>query len=501
MSKGNSKMEEIVALCKRRGFIFHSSEIYGGINGFFDYGPLGVELRKNIKDAWWEDMVRRRDDIVGLDCSIIMNPEVWRSSGHVDGFTDPMVDCRESKMRYRADQLYCGPVVVGEETIGWISVLESEVMQEEADGKAVEMKRKQSKQGDLVPVSLRSFDEMSSEERSLAPSPATGKAGSLTEPREFNMMFETHVGALRDASSVCYLRPETAQGIFANFKNVLDSGRVKVPFGIAQIGKAFRNEITPRNFIFRSREFEQMEIEYFIPPDEEAWPKYHREWIATRKAWFASIGLTDEHLGEEVHPKEKLAHYARACTDITFKFPFGEQELEGIAARGNFDLSRHQECSGKSLEYFDEERKERYVPHVIEPSLGVDRTLLAVLCAAYDVDEIEGDKRTVLRFHPRVAPIKVGVFPLLKNKPELVERARNLHERLRRRWNVVYDQGGAIGRRYRRIDEAGAPFGVTVDFDTIEGDGSITLRDRDTTKQQRLSEDELIAFLEEQINP
>ena len=494
-------MEEIVALCKRRGFIFHSSEIYGGINGFFDYGPLGVELRKNIKDAWWEDMVRRRDDVVGLDCSIIMNPEIWRSSGHVDGFTDPMVDCRESKMRYRADQLYCGPVVVEDETIGWISVLESEVAQEEADAKAIEMKRKQSKQGDLAPVLLRSFEEMSSEERSLAPSPATGKVGTLTEPREFNMMFETHVGALRDASSACYLRPETAQGIFANFKNVLDSGRLKVPFGIAQIGKAFRNEITPRNFIFRSREFEQMEIEYFIPPDEEAWPKYHREWIATRKAWFSSIGLTKEHLGEEVHPKEKLAHYARACTDITFKFPFGEQELEGIAARGNFDLSRHQECSGKSLEYFDEERKERYVPHVIEPSLGVDRTLLAILCAAYDVDEIEGDKRTVLRFHPRVAPIKVGVFPLLKKKPELVERARQLYERLRRRWNVVYDQGGAIGRRYRRIDEAGAPFGVTVDFDTIEGDGSFTLRDRDTTKQKRLSEDELIVFLEEQINP
>ncbi len=490
-----------MALCKRRGFIFHSSEIYGGINGFFDYGPLGVELRKNIKDAWWEDMVRRRDDVVGLDCSIIMNPEIWRSSGHVDGFTDPMVDCRESKMRYRADQLYCGPVVVEDETIGWISVLESEVAQEEADAKAIEMKRKQSKQGDLAPVLLRSFEEMSSEERSLAPSPATGKVGTLTEPREFNMMFETHVGALRDASSACYLRPETAQGIFANFKNVLDSGRLKVPFGIAQIGKAFRNEITPRNFIFRSREFEQMEIEYFIPPDEEAWPKYHREWIATRKAWFSSIGLTKEHLGEEVHPKEKLAHYARACTDITFKFPFGEQELEGIAARGNFDLSRHQECSGKSLEYFDEERKERYVPHVIEPSLGVDRTLLAILCAAYDVDEIEGDKRTVLRFHPRVAPIKVGVFPLLKKKPELVERARQLYERLRRRWNVVYDQGGAIGRRYRRIDEAGAPFGVTVDFDTIEGDGSFTLRDRDTTKQKRLSEDELIVFLEEQINP
>jgi glycyl-tRNA synthetase len=501
MSKENSKMEEIVALCKRRGFIFQSSEIYGGINGFFDYGPLGVELRKNIKDAWWEDMVRRRDDVVGLDSSIIMNPEIWRSSGHVDGFSDPMVDCRESKMRYRADQLFCGPVAVGEETIGWVAVLESEVMQEEANARALEMKRTQSKQGDLLPVSLRPFDEISSEERLLVPSPATGEVGSLTEPREFNMMFETNVGALRDASSVCYLRPETAQGIFANFKNVLDSGRVKVPFGIAQIGKAFRNEITPRNFIFRSREFEQMEIEYFIPPDKEAWPKYHREWIATRKSWFSSIGLTDSHLGEEVHPKEKLAHYARACTDITFKFPFGEQELEGIAARGDFDLSRHQECSGKSLEYFDEERKERYIPHVIEPSLGVDRTLLAVLCAAYDVDEIEGDKRTVLRFHPRVAPVKVGVFPLLKNKPQLVERARKLHERLRRRWNVVYDQGGAIGRRYRRIDEAGAPFGVTVDFDTVEGDGSITLRDRDTTMQKRLSEEELIAFLEEKINP
>ena len=500
MMKYNVSMDEIVALCKRRGFIFQSSEIYGGINGFFDYGPLGVELRKNIKDAWWEDMVRRRDDVVGLDSTIIMNPEGWRSSGHVDGFTDPMVDCRESKMRYRADQLFCGSVAVDGETIGWVSVLESEVMQEEADGKALEMKRKQAKQGELAPVSLKSFDEIEPDERRFVPSPATGEHGSLTEPREFNMMFETHVGALRDASSVCYLRPETAQGIFANFKNVLDSGRVKVPFGIAQIGKAFRNEITPRNFIFRSREFEQMEIEYFIPPDEEAWPKYHREWIDVRKGWFASIGLTGEHLGEEVHPKEKLAHYARACTDITFKFPFGEQELEGIAARGNFDLTQHQESSGKSMEYFDEERKERYVPHVIEPSLGVDRTLLAVLCAAYDVDEVDGDKRTVLRFHPRVAPVKAGVFPLVKNKPELVARARKLYERLRLRWNVVYDQGGAIGRRYRRIDEAGVPFGITVDFDSIEGDGSVTIRDRDTTKQDRVSEDDLAVLLEEKIN-
>ena len=497
----NARMEEIVALCKRRGFIFQSSEIYGGINGFFDYGPLGVELRKNIKDAWWEDMVRRRDDVVGLDCSIIMNPAVWRASGHVDGFTDPMVDCKESKMRYRADQLFCGPVEVDGETIAWVSVLESESMQEEADQKAVEIKRKQGKQGELSPVALKSFDEVNAEHRKLVPSPATGEPGSLTDPREFNMMFETNVGALRDASSVCYLRPETAQGIFANFKNVVDSGRVKVPFGIAQIGKAFRNEITPRNFIFRSREFEQMEIEFFIPPDEDAWPEYHRQWIDVRKAWFASIGLTEEYLGEEEHPKEKLAHYARACTDITFKFPFGEQELEGIAARGNFDLIQHQESSGKSMEYFDEARKERYVPHVIEPSLGVDRTLLAVLCSAYEVDEIGGDKRTVLRFHPRVAPVKAGVFPLVKNKPELVERARKLYERLQRRWNVLYDQGGAIGRRYRRIDEAGVPFGITVDFDTLETDGTVTLRDRDTTKQERMTEDDLVTYLEERINP
>lgn len=335
----------------------------------------------------------------------------------------------------------------------------------------------------------------------MVPSPATGKVGSLTPPREFNMMFETHVGALRDASSKCFLRPETAQGIFANFKNITDTGRVKVPFGIAQIGKAFRNEITPRNFIFRSREFEQMEIEYFIPPGDEEWPLRHKEWIKIRKDWFQTIGLTEDHLGEEVHPQEKLAHYAQACTDITFKFPFGEHELEGIAARGNFDLTQHQDHSGKSLEFFDENLKQKYLPHVIEPSLGVDRTFLAVLCSAYSVDEVEGEKRIVLRFNPRVAPIKAGIFPLVKNKPELVNRAQKLFKRLQKRWNVVYDQSGAIGRRYRRIDEAGAPFGLTVDFDTIEGDGTITLRDRDSMKQERLSEDEAFAYLEERINP
>lgn len=501
MAKDSTLTEEIVSLAKRRGFVFQSSEIYGGLNGFFDYGPLGVELRKNIKDAWWEDMVRRRDDVVGLDSSIIMNPKVWQASGHVDGFTDPMVDCKESKMRYRADQLFAAEVKVEGESIGWISLLESEQMQEDADQMAENLKRKAARQGSLSSIVLKPYDELSNSEQELVPSPATGKVGSLTPPREFNMMFETHVGALRDASSKCYLRPETAQGIFANFKNIVDTGRVKVPFGIAQIGKAFRNEITPRNFIFRSREFEQMEIEYFIPPGEEEWPLFHQEWINIRKNWFQSIGLTADHLGEEVHPKEKLAHYAQACTDITFKFPFGEHELEGIAARGNFDLSQHQEHSGKSLEFFDENLKQKYLPHVIEPSLGVDRTFLAVLCSAYSVEEVEGEKRTVLRFNPRVAPIKAGIFPLVKNKPELVERARALYQRLQRRWNVVYDQSGAIGRRYRRIDEVGVPFGLTVDFDTIEGDGSITLRDRDSMKQERLSEDEAFAYLEERINP
>ncbi|MEC8865773.1 MAG: glycine--tRNA ligase, partial [Verrucomicrobiota bacterium] len=312
MAKDSSLIEEIVSLAKRRGFVFQSSEIYGGLNGFFDYGPLGVELRKNIKDAWWEDMVRRRDDVVGLDSSIVMNPKVWEASGHVDGFTDPMVDCKESKMRYRADQLFACEVKVEGESMGWISLLESESMHEDATRMAENLKRKAAKQGELSPVHLKPYDELSDSEQVLVPSPATGKVGSLTPPREFNMMFETYVGALRDASSKCFLRPETAQGIFANFKNITDTGRVKVPFGIAQIGKAFRNEITPRNFIFRSREFEQMEIEYFIPPGDEEWPLRHKEWIKIRKDWFQTIGLTEDHLGEEVHPQEKLAHYAQA---------------------------------------------------------------------------------------------------------------------------------------------------------------------------------------------
>ena len=495
----STSTEEIVSLAKRRGFIFQSSEIYGGLNGFFDYGPLGVELKRNIKEAWWRDMVQERDDMVGLDSSIIMNPKVWQASGHIDGFTDPMVDCKESKMRYRADQLYAAEVIVDDETIGWVSILESENMESIAQELALDLKRKKGKQGNLKNVKLKPFDTLDESQCLMVPSPATGKAGSLTPPREFNMMFETHVGALRDASSKCYLRPETAQGIFANFKNVTDTSRVKVPFGIAQIGKAFRNEITPRNFIFRSREFEQMEIEYFIPPGEENWKRFHREWIDTRREWFKGIGLSAESLGEEKHPDEKLAHYAKACTDITYKFPFGEHELEGIAARGDFDLRQHQEHSGKSMEFFDENLKAKYIPNVIEPSLGVDRTFLAVLCSAYSTDEIDGEKRLFLKFHPRVAPIKVAIFPLLKNKPEIVDKAQFLYTKLKRSFNAVYDQSGAIGRRYRRVDEVGVPFSLTVDFETIEGDGSITIRDRDTTKQQRLSMEEAVTFIQEQV--
>lgn len=497
-------MEEIVGLCKRRGFIFPSSEIYGGYNGFYDYGPLGVELRNNIKQAWWRDMVQRRDDIEGLDSSIIMHPDIWKASGHVDGFSDPMVDCKESKLRYRADQLLFAPVIVEGDTIGYVSVLEGPDQQSIAEQAATTVKRKAGKQGTLEPIILKEYTESTPTEHSLIPSPATGKPGSLTAPREFKLMFETKVGPVADDSATAYLRPETAQGIFANYKNIVDTGRVKIPFGIAQIGKAFRNEITPRNFIFRSREFEQMEIEYFISPHAD-WKRLHREWLDTCTDWLVSIGLPRESISEDVHPPEKLAFYSQATTDLMFRFPHGEQELWGIACRSNYDLNQHQAHSGKSMAIFDEATKEKYVPHVIEPSLGVDRTLLAVLTAAYCQDQVSNDKgqietRTLLKFSPKIAPVKAAIFPLLKNKPELVEHAQALYKKLQRRWNVFYDASGAIGRRYRRQDEIGTPFGITIDFDTIEQDGTVTLRDRDSCKQRRVCEQELIAFLEAQID-
>jgi glycyl-tRNA synthetase len=496
-------METLVALCKRRGFIFQSSEIYGGINGFFDYGPMGAELKKNIRDCWWNDMVRRRDDVVGIETSIIMHPKVWEASGHVAGFTDPLVDCRTSKQRYRADQLFFAAVVVDGSTIGHVSALESEntaqVLQEAADA----LKRKKAVQGRLEPVAPRDMTEAKPEEIALIPSPATGEPGSLTAPRSFNMMFQTNVGAMTDASSVAYLRPETAQGMFADFKSVVDTGRVKLPFGIAQIGKSFRNEITPRNFIFRSREFEQMEMEYFIHEDAD-WAQCHREWINWCKGWLHSIGLPESHLSEYNHPKEKLAFYSRGTTDIMFRYPFGVQELWGIAARGNYDLGQHEKASGVPQAIFDEATKKKFIPHVIEPAVGVDRIFLAVLCAGYAEEEVKDDKgnsekRTVLRLSPRIAPVKVAVLPLLKNKPALVERASALHKRLQRRYSVFYDESGAIGRRYRRQDEIGTPWCVTIDFETIEKDGTFTLRERDSMQQRRVSEAELLALLEEKI--
>ena len=504
MADPTDKMESIINLCKRRGFVFPSSDIYGGFNGFFDYGPLGVELKNNIKQAWWQDFVHRRDDIVGLDSSIIHHPTTWKASGHIDNFTDPLVDCKESKMRYRADQLFFAPVRVAGEVIGYVSVLEDDGMQAKAEEMANDMKRKLAKQGALEPVALKDYTEALPEEHALIPSPATGKPGSLTPPRSFNMMFQTYVGAMQDASATAYLRPETAQGIFINFKNFVDTGRVKLPFGIAQVGKAFRNEINPRNFIFRSREFEQMEMEYFIHPDAD-WFKCHEDWLAWCRNWLISIGLPESHLSRYAHPKEKLAFYSRGTVDIMFKYPFGVQELWGIAARGNYDLTQHANASGKPQEMFDEATKKKFVPHVIEPAVGTDRIFLAVLTAAYaeeDVKDEKGnvEKRTVLRLSPRIAPVKVAVLPLLKNKEQLTDRAKALYAKLKRNYAVQYDDGGAIGKRYRRQDEAGTPWCVTIDFDTIEKPGdTFTLRERDSMTQRRITEAELFALLAEQV--
>ncbi len=494
-----SLMDKIISLCKRRGFIFQSSDIYGGINGFFDYGPLGCELKKNIKDAWWHEMVQLRDNIVGLDCSIISHQNIWQASGHIAGFSDPMVDCKESKMRYRADQLFFAKISVNNQQIGYISVLESPDMQNIANDKALHLKRKLGISGELNEIILKPYTEATTEEYLLIPSPDTGKPGSLTPPRNFNLMFKTYIGALQDQSAETYLRPETAQGIFINFKNVTDSTRVKIPFGIAQIGRAFRNEITPRNFIFRSREFEQMEMEFFIDDKEESWQHWHQYWVKERLNWHKSIGLPNDMLGIDIHKNEKLAHYAKACTDITFQYPFGTQELEGIAARGCFDLTQHQKSSGHSMEYFDENEKRKYIPNVIEPSAGLDRTFLAVLCAAYCEDEVDGETRVVMKFSPKIAPIKIAVLPLVKNREEIVQKAQSVYKNLQKLCNTYYDSTGAIGRRYRRMDEIGTPFCLTVDFESLEND-TFTIRYRDSTEQIRLHESELIKFLSTNIN-
>lgn len=589
--KDNPLMEKVVSLCKRRGFIFQSSEIYGGINGFWDFGPLGAELKRNVKELWWTTMTRLRDDVVGLEATIIMAPQIWKASGHVDTFSDPMCDCLLSKKRFRADQIEPQSGLVfhfsgakdstsGKESAEPFSVLLPA-------GKPPESARNIAMQfyisRGLTQPTL-SGERSEKVENTTRFNPENG--AQLTDPRPFNLMLQTYVGPIQSDENIAYLRPETAQAIFAQFKNVHETSRQKVPFGIAQIGKAFRNEVTPRNFIFRSREFEQMELEFFIKPDEAVeaihgsvatlaksghpgepqpnwgWQAWHRYWVEERVRFYEGIGLSHETLGFHHQTPEELAHYARACTDILYKFPFSKRdasgevkgdELEGIAARSDFDLSQHERHSGKLMGVFDEElrtawgklspdkqaelssryfqarlryltksgvpqekaeleakedaeglAKGQYIPHVIEPSAGVDRLILALVSNAFQEitstdDKGKSETRTVLRFHPRVAPVKVGVFPLLKNKPELVGKAREVFQSLRGQMMAFYDDAGAIGRRYARQDEAGTPFCVTIDFDTLgekpELLDTVTVRHRDDGKQERIPIAELQAWL------
>jgi len=421
-------MEKIISLCRRRGFIFPSSEIYGGLSSCWDYGPLGVELKRNVKEAWWRSMIQERDDVVGMDTSILMHPKVWEASGHLESFTDPLVDCKGCHMRWRADEL----------------------------------------EGDRCPSC----------------------EGELTKSRMFHMMFKTFMGPVEDEAGVVYLRPETAQGIFVNFQNVLNTTRKKLPFGIAQIGKTFRNEITTGNFIFRSREFEQMELEYFVKPGtDEEWFEY---WLEARLDWYLKLGIKREHLRQREHAKEELSHYSRRTVDLNYLFPMGWSELEGIANRGDFDLTQHAKSSGKDLSYFEEETKDHITPYIIEPSAGVDRSVLAFLCDAYDEEpdpsagsgQGKNDTRVVMRFHSSLAPFKAAILPLSRREP-LVELAKSVYAMLRQYWRLTYDDAQSVGRRYRRQDEIGTPFCVTVDFQSLE-DNQVTVRDRDSMNQIRV---------------
>ncbi|MBI1817686.1 MAG: glycine--tRNA ligase [Deltaproteobacteria bacterium] len=435
-------MEKIVNLAKRRGFVFQSSEIYGGFASTWDYGPLGVELKRNIRESWWRYMVTSRDHMVGIESAILMHPRVWEASGHIAGFSDPLIDCKKCKSRFRADH-----------------------------------------------VATAQCPER--------PSKHPGECGGeLTESRQFNLMFKTFVGPVEEDASVAFLRPETAQGMFVNFLNVLQSGRLKPPFGIAQIGKSFRNEITPGNFIFRTREFEQMEMEFFVKPgNDDEWFDF---WRSERLNWYTKeLGIKADNLRLHHYGPDELAHYAKACSDIEYQFPFGWSELEGVANRTDFDLKQHAEYSGKDLSFYDEETKERYVPYVIEPAVGVDRVLLILMLDAYDEDVAEGETRAVLRFKPSMAPVKAAVLPLLR-KDGQPEKAKEIVSMLKQRWVVQYDQAGSIGRRYRRQDEIGTPFGITVDHQTM-ADNTVTLRDRDSMQQERLPIDRLVDELRRRI--
>jgi len=482
-----TKLDDIVSLCKRRGFIFQSSEIYGGLASCYDYGPLGVELKNNVKSAWWKAVVQMRDDIVGLDCSILMHPLVWKASGHTDQFADLVAECKKCNVRTRVDHLKDKATEEAEEHTEHVSI-------DAALAKAHDLSNKVC--------------------------PNCGVVGQFTEPMPFKLMFETQMGANVDDSMTIYIRPETAQGIFANFANVLDSTRVKIPFGIAQIGKSFRNEVTTKAFIFRTREFEQAELEFFCEPGTD--DQWFEHWKEQRFNWYINLGLNKDNIHFREHEADELAHYAKACVDIEYKFPFGSgdwQELEGIANRTDYDLRQHQRGmrtlnkwyeSGRDvtkielaeenkdynkgpLSYFDDQQKKRYIPYVIEPSAGIDRSALAFLVDAYDEEEVRGEQRNLLRFHPTLAPIKVGIFPLVK-RDGMPEIARNIYNDLKKHFNCFYDEKGAIGRRYRRLDEAGTPFCITVDGETLQ-DNTVTVRERDSMEQIRISTDQLLSHL------
>lgn len=446
----NTKMEAIVSLAKRRGFIYQGSEVYGGLSGTWDYGPLGVALKRNIMNLWWQMFVEAREDMYGIDAAILMNQKVWQASGHVDTFVDPLCEDTVNKRRYRTDHI----------------LKDNDI---DAEG-----------------MTMEQMDAVIAEKGIMSPD-----GNPLSLSRTFNMMFKTHVGPVDDEASVSYLRPETAQGIFTNYKNVVDALYPDIPFGLAQQGKAFRNEISPRDFVFRSREFEQMEIEYFIDPKN--WEAEFEKWVALCKEWFAALGLSEGSVHELEVPASDRAHYSKRTIDFEFDFPIGREELMGLAYRTDFDLINIQNASGKNMEYIVKGSNERFVPHVIEPSFGVERALMAVLASAYTEDEVNGDKRIVMKFPKHLAPVKYCVSPLLKNKPELVDVAREVYVLLKKKHGaIMWDDNGNIGKRYRRQDEIGTPHCVVIDFETIEGDGTVTVRDRDTTEQKRIAIDELV---------
>lgn len=539
------RMANLVSLAKRRGFVFPASEIYGGLNGFWDFGPLGIALKNNIRDTWWRDMVECPPigpdgsplSIVGLDSAIIQNPKTWVASGHVAGFADLMTDCRETKNRYRADHIICIPVYYMDSnntiiTLAYIGFIPSENGKDIIIKKANKLIKKSTQRGLFVkrndwlfvepeeckagPLLLQNlidilksggeelfcehyeYSKLTKDQQILVIGPDAENAGTLTEPRKFNLMFETYTGVFQNEDSKAYLRPETAQGIFLNYKNVLDSSRVKVPFGIAQIGKAFRNEVTPRNFIFRTREFEQMEMEFFCPPEDSK--KWYEFWVETRLKWWEErIGLSKAKLQRRDHASDELSHYSTACADVEFQYPFSEPkfgELEGIAHRGNFDLTQHSQHSKTNLDYFDQENNKKYLPHVIEPASGLTRGVLAVLCDAYEYDASRASPEW-LRIKPSLAPIKAGVFPLV-NKDGMPEMAEKIYLELRQSFTCQYDAKQSIGKRYARMDEAGTPFCLTVDGDSLK-DGTVTVRHRDTASQERVNTGQLKAYLNEKL--